>query len=66
MYSAPRGSGPRLPFMPPTACERHRVDVRIGSGGVGDVYRAIATRLNGRVALKVSAGRTARLAKPPA
>jgi len=52
--------------MPPTTYVRYPVDVRIGSGVMGDVYCAIAARLDGRVALKVSVRRTGRPAKPPA
>ena len=49
----PRGAVRSSPSMPPTTYGRYRVDARIGSGGMGDVFRGFDTRLDRPVALKV-------------
>ena len=56
MYSA-RGRCTPTPSMTPTTFGHYRVDVRIGSGGMGEVFRAFDTRLNRPVAVKLHARR---------
>jgi len=48
-------------MMSPTSLGHYRIDVRIGQGGMGEVFRAFDTRLNRPVAIKImrtSAGNT--------
>ena len=52
MYSARGHCAPTL-LMTPTSFGHYRVDVRIGSGGMGEVFRAFDTRLNRPVAVKL-------------